>query len=188
MEGKLLIFCAPSGSGKSTIVQHLVQLDLRLAFSISATSREPRKGESNGREYHFISPDEFREKIRNSEFLEWEEVYPGQYYGTLRSEVDRIWKNGQHALFDIDVAGGMNLKKEYGERALSVFVKPPSMQVLEQRLRARGSDDEASLQKRLGKAGFELNFASQFDHVLVNDSLDVALAEAETLVRRFLSD
>jgi guanylate kinase len=188
MEGKLLIFCAPSGSGKSTIVQHLMRLDLRLAFSISATSREPRKGESHGREYYFISPEEFRKKIRNNEFVEWEEVYPDQYYGTLRSEVDRIWENGQHALFDIDVAGGVNLKRIYGDRALSVFVKPPSMDILEQRLRARGTDDEFSLQKRLGKAGFELTFAPQFDRVVVNDSLEAALAEAETLVRDFLSE
>jgi guanylate kinase len=188
MEGKLLIFCAPSGSGKSTIVQHLMRLDLRLAFSISATSREPRKGESHGREYYFISPEEFRKKIRNNEFVEWEEVYPDQYYGTLRSEVDRIWENGQHALFDIDVAGGVNLKRVYGDRALSVFVKPPSMDILEQRLRARGTDDEFSLQKRLGKAGFELTFAPQFDRVVVNDSLEAALAEAETLVRDFLSE
>jgi guanylate kinase len=188
MEGKLLIFCAPSGSGKSTIVQHLMRLNLRLAFSISATSREPRKGESHGREYYFISPEEFRKKIRNNEFVEWEEVYPDQYYGTLRSEVDRIWENGQHALFDIDVAGGVNLKRVYGDRALSVFVKPPSMDILEQRLRARGTDDESSLQKRLGKAGFELTFSPQFDRVVVNDSLEVALAEAETLVRDFLSE
>jgi guanylate kinase len=188
MEGKLLIFCAPSGSGKSTIVQHLMRLNLRLAFSISATSREPRKGESHGREYYFISPEEFRKKIRNNEFVEWEEVYPDQYYGTLRSEVDRIWENGQHALFDIDVAGGVNLKRVYGDRALSVFVKPPSMDILEQRLRARGTDDESSLQKRLGKAGFELTFSPQFDRVVVNDSLEAALAEAETLVRDFLSE
>ena len=130
MEGKLLIFSAPSGSGKSTIVQHLNKLELGLAFSISATSREPRKGEVDGREYHFLSPDEFREKISKKEFVEWEEVYPDQYYGTLRSEVDRIWKTGHHALFDIDVVGGVNLKTTYGEKALSVFVKPPSLDVL----------------------------------------------------------
>jgi guanylate kinase len=187
MAGKLLIFCAPSGSGKSTIVQHLMKLDLPLAFSISATSREPRKGEVHGREYYFITPDQFREKIRNNEFVEWEEVYPDQFYGTLRSELDRIWDKGKHALFDIDVAGGLNLKNAFGDRALSVFVKPPSLEVLEQRLRARGTDDEPSLLKRLGKAGFEMDFAPQFDHVIVNDSLEVALTRAEALVRSFLS-
>ncbi|MCK4747884.1 MAG: guanylate kinase [Bacteroidales bacterium] len=188
MEGKLLIFSAPSGSGKSTIVQHLMKMDLGLAFSISATSREARKGEVDGREYHFLSPDQFREKIRNNEFVEWEEVYPDQYYGTLHSEVDRIWKTGHHALFDIDVAGGVNLKTSFGDKALSVFVKPPSLEVLEQRLRSRGTDDETSLQKRLGKAGYELDFASNFGHIVVNDTMEHALAEAEDLVRKFLSD
>jgi guanylate kinase len=188
MEGKLLIFCAPSGAGKSTIVQHLMKLDLDLAFSISATSREPRSGEINGREYHFISPEQFREKIHNDEFVEWQEVYPDQIYGTLRIEVERIWRNGQHALFDIDVAGGLNLKKAYGRNALSVFVMPPSLELLEQRLRSRGTDDESSLQKRLGKARFEMSFAPGFDHILVNDSLEVALDEAESMVRDFLSE
>jgi len=187
MEGKLLIFCAPSGAGKSTIVQHLVHLDLSLAFSISATSRKPRGGEQHGREYYFIDPDQFRAKIENNAFVEWEEVYPEQYYGTLRSEVERIWQAGQHALFDIDVAGGMNLKEAFGKRALSVFVSPPSLEVLEQRLRSRGTDDEASMKKRLGKARYEMGFAPRFDHVLVNDVLDDALLEAETIVRKFLS-
>ena len=188
MEGKLFIFCAPSGSGKSTIVQHLVKLDLGLAFSISATSREPREGEVDGREYHFISPEQFRKKIENREFVEWEEVYPGQYYGTLKSELEHIWKRGMHALFDIDVVGGLNLKRSYGEKALSVFVKPPSLDILELRLRKRGTDDETSLRKRLSKAEFELGFAPEFDHVLVNDSLDRALSKAEALVRDFLSE
>lgn len=188
MEGKLLIFSAPSGSGKSTIVQHLMKMELGLAFSISATSRKPRKGEVDGREYHFLSPDQFRKKIKNNDFVEWEEVYPDQYYGTLQSEVDRIWNTGQHALFDIDVVGGMNLKNTFKNIALSVFVKPPSMDILEQRLRARGTDDETSLQKRLGKAGYEMEYASHFDHILVNDSLEQALAEAESLVRDFLSE
>jgi guanylate kinase len=186
MEGKLLIFCAPSGSGKSTIVQHLVQLDMGLAFSISATSREPRQGEMDGREYHFISPWEFRKRIGEGAFVEWEEVYPDQYYGTLRSEVDAIWERGQHALFDIDVMGGLKLKNTFGEHALSIFVEPPSLEVLEKRLRSRGTDDEASLKKRLGKAEYELSFAPRFDHILVNDHLETALSEAETLVRTFL--
>lgn len=187
MGGKLLIFSAPSGSGKSTLVQHLVKLDLGLAFSISATSRQARKGEVDGREYHFISSDLFREKIDNNEFIEWEEVYPGQFYGTPKSEVDRIWNSGQHALFDIDVLGGVNLKKEYGKKALSVFVMPPSLEELEQRLHSRGTDDSGALKKRLGKAEYEMRFSPQFDHILVNDSLEKALAEAESLVRNFLT-
>ncbi len=188
MEGKLLIFCAPSGSGKSTIVQHLMKLDLGLAFSISATSRKPRSGEVNGREYHFISPEQFRSKIESNAFIEWEEVYPDQYYGTLRSELERIWNKGQHALFDIDVVGGLNLKKSFRDKALSIFVEPPSLKVLEKRLKERGTDDEASLEKRLGKAAYELEFAPQFDQILVNDSLHKALRDAEKMVRDFLSD
>ena len=186
MEGKLFIFSAPSGSGKSTIVQHLMNLNLELAFSISATSRNPREGEEDGREYHFISPEMFRRKIDNNEFLEWEEVYPGQYYGTLRSEVDRIWSRNQHAIFDIDVVGGINLKREFGEKACAIFVQPPSVEVLAQRLRSRGTDDADSLEKRLGKAENEMTHAPQFDHILVNDSLEQALQNAETLVRDFL--
>ncbi|MEN8230955.1 MAG: guanylate kinase [Bacteroidota bacterium] len=187
MEGKLFIFSAPSGSGKSTIVQHLMKLNLELAFSISATSRKPREGEIDGREYHFISPGLFQEKIDNNEFLEWEEVYPGQFYGTLRSEVNRIWSQGEHALFDIDVVGGLNLKKEYGDKACAIFVQPPSLEVLEQRLRSRNSDDEKALKRRLGKAEYEMQFASRFDHILVNDALDHALVEAENLVKDFLA-
>jgi guanylate kinase len=185
MEGKLFIFSAPSGSGKSTIVQHLMKQKLGLAFSISATSRAPRKGEVDGREYHFISPEQFKQRIENAEFLEWEEVYPGQFYGTLRSEVERIWKQGEHAVFDIDVIGGLKLKKEFGERACAIFVRPPSLEELENRLRTRNTDEEASLQKRLGKAAYEMTFAEQFDHVLVNDELERSLQEAEKLVRDF---
>jgi guanylate kinase len=188
MDGKLIIFCAPSGSGKSTIVQHLVKCDLDLAFSISATSRLPRAGEVDGKEYHFISPDLFREKIGANEFVEWEEVYTDQFYGTLRSEVERIWESGNHALFDIDVEGGMNLKQNYGDNALSVFVQPPSLEELEKRLRARGTDDETSLQKRIGKAEYELAFAPRFDYILVNDSLETALLEAEKLVGDFVKN
>lgn len=184
----MLIFCAPSGAGKSTIVQHLMKVEPTLAFSISCTSRKPRQGELHGREYHFITPQQFREKIENKEFIEWEEVYPDQFYGTLISEVERIWSEGFHALFDIDVMGGLNLKETFGEKALSIFVKPPSMEVLEERLRSRGTDDEASLQKRIGKAAHELSFAPRFDRILVNDSLEKALAEAEVLLSEFLSD
>lgn len=187
MEGKLFIFSAPSGSGKSTIVQHLMTLKLGLAFSISATSRNPREREIDGKEYHFISPWNFRKKIDNNEFLEWEEVYPGQYYGTLRSEVDRIWNQGQHAIFDIDVVGGINLKREFGNKACAIFVKPPSLEVLEKRLRSRGTDDETSLEKRLGKAEYEMSQAPHFDHILVNDTLEHALHNAKSLVRGFLN-
>jgi guanylate kinase len=187
MKGKLFIFSAPSGAGKSTIVQHLMKLGLGLEFSISATSRAPREGEQDGREYHFVSPEKFREMIGKDAFIEWEEVYPDQYYGTLYSEVEKIWEQGKHAIFDIDVVGGLNLKKKYGDRACSIFIQAPSAEVLEQRLRSRGTDDEASLQKRLGKARFEMDFASQFDHIIINDSLDIALAEAEKIVNEFLA-
>jgi guanylate kinase len=187
MEGKLLIFSAPSGSGKTTIVQHLLKMEWGLAFSISATSREPRSNEQEGREYYFMSPETFREKIDQQAFIEWEEVYPGQFYGTLKIEVERIWERGEHALFDIDVMGGLNLKKQYGERACAIFVKPPSLEVLEERLRLRKTENERSIRKRLAKAGHELQYASQFDHILVNDHLESTLNKAEILVRKFLA-
>lgn len=186
MRGKLFIFSAPSGSGKSTIVQHLMKLDLGLEFSISATSRKARGNEQHGREYYFITPEEFRKEVAGSGFVEWEEVYPDQYYGTLRSEVDRIWNKGRSALFDIDVKGGLNLKKEYGDQALSIFIKPPSLEVLEDRLRKRATDDEDALKKRLGKAEYEMQYAPRFDHIVVNDKLEHAFAKAESLVRNFL--
>ena len=187
MQGKLFIFSAPSGSGKSTIVQHLMTLNLGLSFSISATSREPRGEESHGKEYYFLTPEGFRSKIEEHAFVEWEEVYPGQFYGTLKSELERIWDLGQHALFDIDVMGGINLKALYGERACAIFIQPPSMEVLEERLRLRGTEDESSLRKRLEKASDEMQYASQFDHILVNDQLEKTLKEAEILVRNFIS-
>lgn len=187
MKGKLIIFSAPSGAGKSTIVQHLMKQGLGLEFSISATSRKPRDGEKEGKEYYFISPEEFRRRIEENAFIEWEEVYPGQFYGTLRRELERIWDRGRHAIFDIDVAGGMNLKKIYGERACSIFIQPPSIKVLENRLRSRGTESETSLRKRIEKAIFELEYASRFDHVLINDSLALALSEAEKIVQEFLA-
>ena len=187
MKEKLFIFSAPSGAGKSTIVQQLMKQGLGLEFSISATSREPREGEVDGREYHFISPEKFRKMIKEDAFIEWEEVYPDQFYGTLYSEVENIWKRGKHAIFDIDVVGGQNLKKEFGERACAIFIQAPSREVLEQRLRARATDDEASLQLRLGKAMFEMEHATHFDHILINDSLEKALAEAEKIVTDFLA-
>lgn len=187
MKGKLFIFSAPSGAGKSTIVQHLMKQGLGLEFSISATSRLPREGERDGREYHFISPEKFREMILRDAFIEWEEVYPDQFYGSLYTEVEKIWEKGKHAIFDIDVVGGLNLKNKYGDRACAIFVQPPSMEILENRLRSRGTDDEASLQKRVGKAMFEMEHAPQFDYIIVNDRLDKALAEAEKIVLEFLA-
>jgi len=186
MSNKLLIFSAPSGSGKSTIVQYLMNRELGLEFSISATSRKARKGEIEGRDYYFISTVEFRRRIDNNEFIEWEEVYPDQYYGTLRSELDRIWNKGRNAIFDIDVKGGMNLKKQFGNRALSLFVMPPSLEVLEKRLRSRATDDEEALKKRMGKAEYEMKYATQFDIIVINDSLEDALAESEMAVKKFL--
>jgi len=186
MNERLIIFSAPSGAGKSTIVRHLLKLDLGLEFSISATSRDPRPGEREGSDYYFISPQSFREKIDQGEFIEWEEVYPGKYYGTLKSEVKRICSGGKRVLFDIDVAGGLNLKKIYGNHALAVFVKPPSMEVLEQRLRDRDTDGEDSLNERMEKAIHEMKYAGLFDRILVNDRLEKTLEEAETMVRSFL--
>ena len=165
-----------------------MQKNLGLAFSISCTSRPPRGEEKDGLEYNFISPESFREKIDKEAFVEWEEVYPGCYYGTLRSELERIWSGGEHALFDIDVMGSMNLKKTYGAQALSIFVMPPSHEELEIRLRNRATDNEASLKQRLEKAKHEMKFAGNFDQILINNKLEDALTEAETLVRAFLED
>lgn len=187
MKGKLIIFSAPSGSGKTTIVRHLLNLGLGLEFSISATSRKPRGEEKDGVDYHFMTPETFRLNISKNAFLEWEEVYENQFYGTLRSEVQRIWDRDHHVLFDIDVKGGLNLKREFGERALAVFVSPPSIEVLADRLKGRNTDDEASLKKRLDKARYEISFSNQFDTVIINDKLEEALKEAENIVLDFLN-
>lgn len=186
MDGKLIIFSAPSGSGKTTIVHHLLETDLGLAFSISATSRKPRSNENEGVDYYFLDPETFRYKIENGSFLEWEEVYENQYYGTLRTEVERLWKEGKHVLFDIDVVGGLNLKKIYGHKALAIFVQPPSLKIMEKRLRKRGSDSEDQIMRRIAKAKEELAFSSKFDFILINDSLEKTLKEAEELVREFI--
>lgn len=185
--GKLVIFSAPSGSGKSTLVNHLLQLYPKLQFSISATSRAPRGQEVHGEHYYFLSPEEFRSKIDAGEFLEWEEVYTGTYYGTLRSEVNRIWESGGHVAFDIDVVGGINLKNHFGRRALAVYVKVPSMAILEERLRGRGTDSEEKIQQRLAKAEEEAQRADEFDVVILNDDLDRACAEAAQTVGDFLN-
>lgn len=187
MTGKVLIFSAPSGAGKSTIVGHLLELYDNFEFSISATSRAPRGDEKDGVEYYFISADKFRELISRDAFVEHEEVYRDHFYGTLKSEVERIWSKGNVILFDVDVKGGVNLKKYFGDRALSVLIVPPSMEVLEQRLRGRGTDSEQDIRMRLDKASSELEFADgRFDRKLVNDDLQTAFLDAENMVKEFL--
>lgn len=187
ISGKLIIFSAPSGAGKTTLVRHLLEIPaLNLAFSVSATSRAKRGYEEDGKDYFFITPEQFRKKIEYGEFLEWEEVYQNQYYGTLKAEVDKLLKAGKNVIFDIDVEGGMNLKKIYGKEALAIFVKPPSIKHLEERLNSRSSEDEESLKTRLDKAVSELEYAPQFDKVLLNDKLEKAKKDAEVFVSDFL--
>lgn len=186
-QGKLIVFSAPSGSGKTTIVHHLLnQKQLNLDFSISATSREKRGAEVDGKDYYFISPEEFRNHIDNDDFVEFEEVYSNNYYGTLKSELDRIWEEGKHAIFDIDVIGGLRIKKKYPERTLSVFVKTPSLTEMERRLRARKTDSEEKIRERIAKAQKEIGFAKEFDRILINDDLETAKEEAVNLVRSFI--
>lgn len=187
MQGKIIIFSAPSGAGKTTIVRHLVNVLPELSFSISACTRDRRgRSEVNGKDYYFITPDEFREKIVNDEFVEWEEVYEGAFYGTLKSEIERIWAEGKHAILDVDVKGGLSVKHFYGDRALAVFVKPPSIEELSKRLVARNTDSASSISSRVFKAKFELSFEDQFDEVIVNENLEEAFAQAEKLVRNFI--
>lgn len=184
--GKLIIFSAPSGSGKSTIIQSLLNRDLNLSFSISATSRAPRGTEKNGVEYYFISPEEFRQRIANGEFLEYEEVYAGKFYGTLKSEVERILDSGRNVIFDVDVVGGLNIKKHYGDQALALFIQPPSIEELEKRLKHRATDAPEVIASRVAKAEYELSFAPRFDHIIVNDILEKAQEEAYQTIRQFL--
>jgi len=187
-EGKLIVFSAPSGSGKTTIVHHLLnQKELNLDFSISATSRTKRGSEVDGKDYHFISLEQFKKHIEADEFVEWEEVYRDNFYGTLKSEVERIWASGKHAIFDIDVIGGLRVKKKFPEKTLAVFVKAPSLEVMEQRLRARKTDSEEKIRERIAKAEKEIEYASRFDVVLVNDDLEQTKKEAEALVGNFIS-
>ena len=186
MAGKLIIFSAPSGSGKSTIINYLLQQNLNLHFSISATSRAPRGTEQNGVEYYFLTPEEFRNRIEAGDFLEYEEVYTDKYYGTLKSEVERILNNGDNVIFDVDVVGGCNIKKFYGEQALSVFIQPPSVEELRKRLVGRGTDTAEVIESRIAKAEFELGFAEKFDVVIVNDDLDKAKAETLATLQSFL--
>ena len=187
MSGKLIIFSAPSGAGKSTIVHHILGSGFNMEFSVSATSRAPRGNEVHGVDYYFLTTEEFRTRIRKNEFLEYEEVYPDSFYGTLRSEVERITGEGKNVVFDIDVLGGINIKKQYEEQALALFIAPPSIEALHQRLLNRGTDSSEMIAKRIGKAEFELSFAPQFDKVIVNDDLEVAKKEAEQVIRDFLS-
>ncbi len=189
MSNKVIIFSAPSGAGKSTIVNHILGLRKDLEFSISATSRAPRGQEQHGVEYYFFTADEFRQMIEEDKFVEHEEVYPGSFYGTLRSEVERIWAKGHAIVFDIDVQGGVNLKRIFGEQALSVFIQAPSVEILRERLVGRGTDTAEAIEKRVAKAASEMEFAAgKFDYVLVNDQLPVALAEAEKVVGDFLDN
>lgn len=187
MNNKVVIFSAPSGAGKSTIVNHLLGLYPELEFSISATSRAPRGQEKHGVEYYFFSADEFRQLIAEDSFVEFEEVYAGSFYGTLKSEVDRIWAKGHTIIFDIDVQGGVNLKKFFGEKALSVFIQAPSVEILRERLVGRGTDTEEAIERRVDKAASEMEFAEgKFDYVLINDDLQTAKAEAEKVIGDFL--
>jgi guanylate kinase len=187
MEGKLIIFSAPSGAGKTTIVKWLLEkFNDKIAFSISASIREPRDGEVNGKDYYFITKEEFLHRIAKKEFVEFEEVYSGTFYGTLRAEIERIWMEGKAVIFDIDVIGGLHLKKKFGENALAIFVQPPSLDVLVERLRGRGTDTEEKLKERIEKAGKELAYAEKFDVILKNDDLDKACQEASELLLDFL--
>ena len=184
--GKAIIFSAPSGSGKTTIVRYLLDKNPDLGFSISASTRDRRgRTEQNGKDYYFLSPQKFKENIDNNEFVEWEEVYEGNFYGTLKSEVERIWSEGKNVIFDVDVKGGLNLKKYFGDSALAIFVKVESIEVLKARLHDRGTEDPESLSRRLFKAQFEMGFQDQFDVVLVNEKLDKSLAEAQQLYNEF---
>ncbi len=185
---KLLIVTAPSGSGKTTIVRHLLRRFPQLAFSVSATNRTPRKHEREGKDYYFLTDEVFQEKIRENAFLEWEEVYPGRYYGTLRSEIDKLWSEGKTVVFDIDTKGASNLKNQFPEQSLSLFIRPPSLNALEDRLRKRQTESEEDLQMRLAKARTEMQHASKFDRILTNDDLEEALREAERLVEPFLAE
>lgn len=186
MSNKVIIFSAPSGSGKSTIVSHILKLHPEMEFSVSATSRAPRGQERNGIEYHFFTADEFRKMIAEDKFVEYEEVYAGSFYGTLKSEVQRIWDKGHVIIFDVDVKGGVNLKKYFGDKALSVFIQAPSVEELRKRLVARGTDSAEAIAKRVAKASEEMTYADKFDYILVNDDLQKAYAEAGKVVDDFL--
>lgn len=188
-KGKAFIFSAPSGSGKTTIVKHLLETNPNLGFSISACTRDKRgRNEENGMDYYFLSPDEFKQKIDKGDFIEWEEVYEGNFYGTLKSEVEKIWDQGKHVIFDVDVKGGLNLKNYFKEKALAVFVKVPTLEVLESRLYDRNTDSATSISRRLFKAKFEMSFEDQFDTTLVNENLEDSLKNAQKLIDDFIQN
>jgi len=188
MEGKLVIISAPSGAGKTTIVRHLLASGLNLDFSVSATTRAPRGTEADGHDYFFMSVPEFRKRIENNEFVEWEEVYKDLLYGTLKSELERIWANGNHVLFDVDVKGGLTLKRIFREKAIAIFIMPPSVEELEHRLKDRGTESDEKIRMRVDKAMEELIPADQFDAILINDNLDIAKAEAIRIVSGFIKN
>ena len=188
-QGKLIIFSAPSGSGKTTLVHHLLQQSgLNLAFSVSATSREKRLNETDGKDYFFISPEEFLQKIKNNEFVEWEEVYKNNYYGTLKSEVERLLKQGKNVIFDIDVKGGLNIKKQYPNNSLAIFVQPPSIAELKKRLQSRQTESPEKIKMRIDKADEEMQYAGDFDVIIVNDDLEKAKNEAYRIVKSFIEN
>ncbi len=187
-KGKLIIFSAPSGAGKTTLVKYVMAQLPQLTFSVSACSRKKRDNETDGKDYYFITVDEFKEKIKNKEFIEWEEVYPDHFYGTLYSEVDQKRNRGQHVVFDVDVIGGINIKKIFGEEALAIFIKPPSIKVLKERLLNRGTDSKGNIETRLKKAEFELGFEKEFDVTIVNDKLEEAQQETLRVIRNFLDE
>jgi guanylate kinase len=187
MEGKLVIISAPSGAGKTTIVNHLLRKGLNLEFSVSATTRAPRGKEKNGKEYYFISAEDFREKIRKNEFTEWQEVYKDQFYGTLKSEIERIWADKKHVIFDVDVKGGINLKNIFGNKAISVFIMPPSVKEIEKRLINRATDDRSKIKVRVEKAIEEIKLADNFDHIVINENLERAKNEVFEMVKSFLN-
>jgi len=184
---KIIIITAPSGSGKTTIVKQLLQRSPRLAFSISACTRTPRPGEVHGRDYYFLTEPEFKEKIEADAFVEWEMVYTGKYYGTLKTEVDRIWSEDKAPLVDIDVIGALNIKSQYGKKSISIFIKAPSIEELRNRLEARGTESPQTLQERLDKAAYELSFAEQFDRIIVNDNLERAIEETMAVIDAFVA-
>ena len=185
--GKCVIFSAPSGAGKTTIVHHLLDTMNELSFSISACSRDPRPNEENGKDYHFLGVEEFKSQIDKDAFVEWEEVYTNNFYGTLKSEIERIWSEGKTVIFDVDVIGGLNLKSIFKDKALAIFVQPPNYDELEHRLRSRSTESEDKINQRLGKAKEELQYAPKFDLVLVNDDLEIAFKTAKNLVSNFIS-
>ena len=186
-QGKCIIFSAPSGAGKTTIVHHLLSQDLGLAFSVSACSRDPRPNEVDGKDYHYLGVEGFKKKIAENAFVEWEEVYTNNFYGTLKSEIERIWAQGKAVIFDVDVIGGLNLKKQFQDQAFAVFVEPPSYEELENRLRGRSTETEDKINQRMEKATKEMAFAKEFDMILVNDDLQEACKRAEQLVTEFLA-